>query len=97
MRIWKYELDVGLNELAMPYGARVLHLAAQGQIPCMWALVNPDNPPKLRTFAVVGTGHEIDQADRFDYLGTFHITEGLATEFVGHVFEELVPPPSRPG
>tara|TARA_R110000803_G_scaffold20201_16_gene52282 strand:- start:539 stop:799 length:261 start_codon:yes stop_codon:yes gene_type:complete len=83
MKIYKYEFEV-VDELtiAMPRGARVLSVDVQRGAPCMWALVDPDELPLNRKFAVYGTGHPMDQVGEF--VGTFQMAGGL---LVFHLFE----------
>lgn len=79
--IWKYPVDLPVNEHAMPAGARFLALDVQGATPTMWWLLDPDAPATdVRTFVVVGTGHrEVEPG--MHYVGTFQLGW-----FVGHVF-----------
>ena len=80
--IAKYILPAGpsITHIEMPRGSTVLHVHMQGDDLCLWALVDYDRPTEQRTFAVHGTGREIENAG--SYIGTVH-----DQEFVWHVFE----------
>lgn len=65
----------------LPRGAEFLHLATQDGIPQMWWLVDTDEKPEERLFAVLGTGNPADHVSAVDYLGTFGMKP-----FVWHVF-----------
>lgn len=81
--IWKYELGIGIQDIEMPKGARVLCVQEQRFKPCIWAHVNPGRPMELRRFAVVGTGMAAPERG-FNYIGTFQQDDGA---LVWHVFE----------
>ena len=88
--IWKYQLLLGTNVIPMPKDAKVLAAQAQIGVPCIWCLVNPDNPTESRIFSTYGTGHPIryntpEQENR-KYIGTLQIDGGA---FIYHVFEEF--------
>lgn len=89
MKIWKYKLPVlafGEIEIEMPEGAEMLQtVGVQNGVPCIWALVDPENKKEKRTIFIAGTGeHEVGTNTR--YLGTYHVQEpGL--NLVYHVFE----------
>jgi hypothetical protein len=91
--IWKYPLwpddarDV--VPLDMPANSQILAIQFQeGAGPCLWALVDPQQPTEQRQFRVVGTGHSIDE-DTGQYLGTFQMMNGA---LVFHVFEATYEP-----
>jgi hypothetical protein len=86
--VWKYELRPARFEIEvavdMPIGSRVLHVAAQRNDVCLWALVDPRIPRGLETrrFLVVPTGRGLTEDD-LTYLGTAFVED----EIVLHVFE----------
>lgn len=85
--VWKYPLN-GMREqiIEMPLGAMPIHVALQGETPCVWVLVDPDERLVTRKASIEGTGWISQQsvADaRRDYVGTFH-----RGDFVWHVFME---------
>lgn len=79
--IWKFPIEMGANKIEMPNGAVVLTVQLQNDIPCLWAIVNPEEASNTRVFHIHGTGHPLEVAPR-DYVGTFQ--QG---PFVWHVFE----------
>lgn len=82
--VWKYTLSGAVNEIGLPSGASVLTVAAQHNEICLWARVNPRaETVTLRTFRVVGTGHE-ELTGGETYLGSAFVNDGL---YVFHVFE----------
>ena len=89
LTIWKYPIPVQDNiQVEMPKGARVLTVQMQMDVPYVWALVNPQAEKEIRTFRLVGTGHEIRHSDKLTYIGTFQL-EGGALVF--HLFERERP------
>jgi hypothetical protein len=81
--IWKFPLKLvdGRQPIQMPCDAVLLHVAMQGDSPCIWAMVDPENARMPRGFAVVGTGHRIPNGS--SYVGTCQHGDAL----VWHVFE----------
>lgn len=83
--IWKFQLEtVDGQTLKMPKGANIFTVQTQNEIPCLWALVDPDADKEERIIEIFGTGHPInDEIDRI-YIGTYQLMKG---SFIGHVFE----------
>jgi hypothetical protein len=83
--IWKYVLlERGLNQVAMPANAEILHVGMQGGRPCIWAQVESTNETEERFLWVHGTGWDIsDTPVGQRYLGTAQTDDSL----VWHVFE----------
>jgi hypothetical protein len=84
-RVYKYQLGMrGTSQIIdMPAGAELLAVQVQHDVPCIWALVNLDNPMTQREFLIVGTGHNLPE--RYGgHVGTFQLDGG---SFVFHVFE----------
>lgn len=80
--IYKYPLTtLGLQQVSMPAGARLLTVQIQNDRPTLWALVNTDAPEAPVTIRTVGTGQNLD-AEPGRYLGTTQV-RGL----VWHHFE----------
>jgi len=83
--IWKYQLtpSPGTAEVAieMPAGAMVLTVQTQAGQPCLWALVNEEQPLITRRFVIVGTGHPVPDGIG-DYIGTWQ-----NSPFVFHLFD----------
>lgn len=71
-QVWKFPLPiVDRPFVMMPEGARVLSVGEQAGVGlCVWALVEPDAPPKARLFRVAGTGHPIYPSPE-DGVGAF--------------------------
>lgn len=83
MTIHKYSLSVTDRALvAMPEGAKALHVAFQGEHLCLWALINPSKKLTKRYFRIVGTGHD---APAESYIGTAIMEGG---QLVLHVFDD---------
>lgn len=80
--VWKFPFEIkDTFSLKMPAGSRILHVALQGDVPCMWALCKASNPEITRQFRIHGTGHSNIELDEI-YVGT--IMDGA---FVWHIFE----------
>jgi hypothetical protein len=87
MKVYKYTLDTPNDyvEVPMPVGATILSVQVQYDVPCIWALVNPDNPMKIRRFRWAGTGHNIQEPpEKLSYIGTFQMMKG---SLIFHIFE----------
>lgn len=85
--IWKYRLDVA-DEISveMPVGAKVLTARDQGDDICVWALVDQDQMQmRAKTFIVVPTGRQIDEAG-LRYVGTAYVRGGM---LIFHIFEKV--------
>lgn len=81
--VFKYEIPMRAEvAIEMPNNARVLHVEAQREVPCLWALVDTDNVLVERHFRVAGTGHPL--AGALIYVGSFFLYQG---SLVFHVFE----------
>jgi len=88
--IWKFELTPNrLQSVPIPFGGEILTVhAKQDNAPLLWALVDPDMPPKDRYLGVYTTNTELPD-DPGRYVGSFFIYEG-SLEF--HLFEMDTPP-----
>jgi len=90
--IWKFAIIApGVTELRLPAGARLLRVDAQRdewgeETAQIWALVASHHPREIRRIHVYATGQEIEDLDRFAYVGTFQMCDD---KLVWHVFEEL--------
>lgn len=85
--VFKYTLDFGIgrktvNEIELPEGAKVLHVAEQRGAIQLWAWVNPEAPKVKRAFAICGTGMPTPPPDEATHLGSV-----IAGAFVWHIFE----------
>ena len=86
--IYKYPLRItDVQNISLPIGAEILTVQAQNDIPCLWALVNPNEKgTEIRTFEIFGTGHPVgyDMGVSRNYISTFQINDG---SLVFHIFE----------
>lgn len=90
--VWKYELPE-LDSIRgsqfkfgfdIPIGARVIHVAYQGQRAYMWAEVDPEHSTEHRKFFSVGTGHgTVPEFSK--HLGTLM---EKTTGMVWHIYQE---------
>lgn len=86
--IYKYPLEtVDEQTILMPSGAKVLTVQLQGDVPCVWALVNVNSPLQPYRFDIVGTGNPFP-GDIYpkDYVGTFQMN---ISPLVFHVFQHM--------
>lgn len=81
--IWKFPLRDVVNEVSLPKGAHILHVAEQHRQITMWARVDPAASTEVRTLAVVGTGTPVPDGHVM-FVGSVLAAEGA---FVFHVFE----------
>lgn len=85
--VFKYEIPFdGHAMLALPLGAELLHFGNQREIPTLWAMVDPEQPPTKHVFRLAGTGHEIEEKI-VKFIGTAQFAGG---SLVFHLFEVLV-------
>ena len=81
-RIWKYELPGLTNNIEVPAGGIVRHVAAlPGCPPTLWIEVDPSQPLTERVFRTVATGSSVP--DGTVYIGTALLSDGT----VWHVHE----------
>ena len=88
MTLSVYKFQIYLQDafvLNLPKGAKILKVALQRDIACLWALVDPLAPLEPRTFRMAGTGHPITEAvESLNYIDSFMMQNGA---LVFHVFE----------
>lgn len=99
-RIFKYMFSVQDEpiELEMLEDARILRVQVQGDIPCLWALIDDTKTGRVvRTLRTFATGSPIDvDVGRLKHLGTIQLRLSRQFDFEGignlvfHVFEEDV-------
>jgi hypothetical protein len=70
--------------LTMPRDAEILMVAAQGDVPTLWARVMPEQEKQQRRFKLRGTGHAVDMDCQ--HVGSFMMRGGL---LVFHLFEVI--------
>lgn len=84
--IWKFPItkrmnEYGAYEVLMPSDHKILSVQVQGDVPCIWAEVDPESEVKAKTLFIVGTGKYVpDAVTRF--IGTFQ-----QSPFVWHLYE----------
>lgn len=85
-QIWKYPLEETDQQIIlMPAGSKILHLAVQYEVACIWAEVYLEAPMEHRKFYFVGTGHPMPlEPTHLEYLGTVVMHEG---RLVWHIYE----------
>lgn len=83
--VHKYPLACmsGRALVTMPRRRRVLSLQAQDNVPCVWAMIDPDSPLETVAFDCVPTGVPVPETAG-PYLGTVLLDGGV---FVLHIFE----------
>lgn len=89
MKIRRYLLSDNCG-IEMPKNARLLHVHLQTGRPCIWALVNEENPEmEIRLFRIKDIDSPFFENEYIkDYVGSIHINaKGFCT--VRHVFEVI--------
>lgn len=83
--IWKFPFEITDDfEIEMPMGAQILHVAMQREMPCIWAIVDPNAPKVTRKFHLSGTGHPLEEScTQYNHVGTFQMHDGA---LVFHLF-----------
>ena len=82
--IWKFPLRVDDEQMiSMPDGAALLYVQTQGEVPCLWAVVDSEAPRVDRRILMRGTGHPL-QGNEGRSLGGFQLWGG---KLVYHAFE----------
>lgn len=86
MIVAKYHIpQTTYSDVIMRKGAKLLHVAAQGDDLCLWALVELNAPSVKRRFRVATTGDRVTTlVASWPYVGTGHLSGG---SFVLHVFD----------
>lgn len=82
--VWKFPLKLSdrAQEVSMPANAAIVHFAMQGDVPCVWAWVDPKAARENRYFSIHDTGHPMPEDH--GYRGT-----ALHGNFVWHLCEVL--------
>lgn len=82
--IYKYPLEIiDYQSIEIPLGSEILTVQIQNEIPCIWAIVNPDFIKIKYTFRIFGTGNPIEDDFKGSYIGTYQSQGG---KLVFHVF-----------
>lgn len=90
MKIYKYQLHITSTQtISLPHGFSILDFQLQKGEPMIWVLCDPEKPKVDVTFAIYGTGHEVESFDY--YVGTVQMpTNEWSTSFVWHLFVEHI-------
>ena len=87
MNIYKYQLEIQDSQtVEMPAASKILSVANQNGMLCLWAHVIPNSCIESRVIEIAGTGNHYppeDGADR-SFIGTV-----VFEQFVWHVFEKF--------
>jgi len=85
MVIYKYNLQfTDFQQVIMPIGAMILSVEMQGNLICIWAMVDQSQTKtERRGIEIFGTGQPMSDRER-KYIGTV-----LDGQFVWHVFERV--------
>jgi hypothetical protein len=81
-KIFKYPLMLDDDFVEMPFGARILSVADQNGVLCLWAIVCPEAATKQYKILVRGTGHPFT-GEEGRFIGTVQQAGG---RLVWHVF-----------
>ena len=84
-RIYKYPLQtIGISDVQMPGGgtAKMLYVGEQDNVLYVWAEVDTDFDLQEVKIEVIGTGWDIDDTLRRDYISTVQMRNGL----VWHIY-----------
>ena len=85
-KVFKYRIPIDDSfVLKLPVGAKILMVQVQNQIPCIWALIDPDAVYEDRQFRLAGTGHPITE-DNLAYIGSFRLYSWV----IFHLFEVVL-------
>lgn len=84
LKIYKYPLIPNdIIKIKLPKGAIILTAQSQFDVPCIWALVNPNIETEERLFKIIGTGYDISESNLI-YIDTIQISAGT---LIFHIFE----------
>lgn len=85
LTVHKFEVPkLGTNAVAMPIGAKVVHVDIQNDTCMLWAIVNPDAIQVQRLFYLATTGEPLPEHPKKTHLGTVIFSR---IGFVAHLFE----------
>ena len=71
MKIFKYKIEVGGNEIRMPRYAKIISAGLDNNDDmCIWAVVNEEREKEERIILVVGTGWSIENCREVGFIGT---------------------------
>lgn len=84
--IWKFPLQItDRQNVNLPPNAQLLDVQVQDRQPCLWAMLDPEEPRESREIQIFGTGHPATDAGT--YVATFqykflvfHVFHGRAAD-----------------
>ena len=85
--VYKYPLEmVHEQTISMPKGSKILSVQRQNKIPCIWALVNPNEEEnEEKKILLIETGNIFNSpTDKLNFIGTLQFIDG---SYILHVFE----------
>ena len=82
--IYKYPLELDVEQTITGPIMEFLHLDWQNGQLCVWAEVDTDEAEETHHFYIVGTGHQVPSA-AVDHVGTVLSEDGM---FVWHVYTQ---------
>lgn len=85
--IYKYELPItdGLITIKLPKQSHICDMNYQGDQIFFWVAQNRKAELEERYFRIWGTGHDIENMEKYRFYKTLHMPNGL----VWHIFELL--------
>lgn len=86
--IWKFPLIIADSQtILLSKGAKVLSVQTQGEMPCLWAMVDPSLPMGEVEIRTHGTGHPLpEDAHLYANIGTYQLKGGA---LIFHVFRVM--------
>ena len=86
-RVFKYQFEITDKvTIQMSKGAKVISVQMQKEVPTMWAVVDDTQPMEPVKFRIFGTGHNIENIESLEFVGTIQVFGG---NLVFHVFKEM--------
>ncbi len=71
MTIWKFQLIIDDHQiLSVPKGSQPLHVAMQHETPCLWMMVDLDQPKENIDVLTYATGYIVDSYPK-RYVGSY--------------------------
>ncbi len=83
--VFKYPLKGDTSHVFIPHDAKVLHVAEQDGVPCVWAEVDTTQHKVGKMYYTVGTGHPLPEAPA-EHVGSLMMHGGA---IVLHVYKGL--------
>jgi hypothetical protein len=88
--IWKTLLKGADTIFDAPYGAKVIAVQVQKDVPVMWLMCDSENGPAKHEAHLRTTGQPIED-DIGDYVGTVQLTVERGRTAVLHAFHRQIP------